>query len=116
MFRPQAKCHEILTCDVSLRTNFADNSSNADSPNIYIYDAREDAAPLLTAEKLHSRPVHVISYNPIYDCVVSVDTSGMLEYWQPTPDFSKPKQVFEFKSKTDLYDFKKVFTTRGHLI
>lgn len=31
----------------------------------------------------------------------------MIEYWQPNNDFQKPNDVFEFKSKTDLYDFKK---------
>lgn len=31
----------------------------------------------------------------------------MIEYWQPSGDFQKPNEVFEFKSKTDLYDFKK---------
>lgn len=82
-------------------------SSDADSPNIYIYNARGDGTPLHTLEKIHSRPVHIISYNPIYDCVVSVDTGGMIEYWQPSEDFQKPSEVFEFKSKTDLYDFKK---------
>jgi len=87
--------------------NVTDCSSDADSSNIYIYNARDDGTPLHTLEKIHSRPVHIISYNPIYDCVVSADTGGMIEYWQPSGDFQKPSQVFEFKSKTDLYDFKK---------
>ena len=56
---------------------------------------------------MHTRPVHIITYNPIYDCVVSADTGGMIEYWQPSGDFVKPMEVFDFKSKTDLYDFKK---------
>jgi peptidylprolyl isomerase domain and WD repeat-containing protein 1 len=89
----------------------ADISSDADSPNIYIYNAREDAAPLHTLEKTHSRPVHVMTYNPLFHCVVSVDTGGMLEYWEPSGDFQKPTDVFDFKSKTDLYDFKKVPST-----
>jgi len=81
--------------------------SDADSSNIYIYNAREDATPLHALEKLHSRPVHIMTYNAAHDCVVSVDNGGMIEYWRPSGDFQKPKDVFEFKSKTDLYDFKK---------
>jgi peptidylprolyl isomerase domain and WD repeat-containing protein 1 len=49
-----------------------------------------------------------MTYNPIYNCVVSVDNGGMIEYWEPSGDFQKPMDLFEFKSKTDLYDFKKV--------
>jgi peptidylprolyl isomerase domain and WD repeat-containing protein 1 len=60
---------------------------------------------------MHAKPVHIITYNPIYDCVISVDTGGMLEYWEPSGDYQKPTDVFDFKSKTDLYEFKKVLPT-----
>jgi len=82
-------------------------SSDADLSNIHIYNTRGDGTPLHTIEKLHSRPVHIMSYNPVYNCVVSADTGGMMEYWQPTGDYQKPHDVFEYKSQTDLYDFKK---------
>jgi peptidylprolyl isomerase domain and WD repeat-containing protein 1 len=108
MFCAQAQRNEVATRDVSPSSTSADNSSDADSSAIHICNAREDAAALFSLEKLHSKPVHILSYNPIYDCVISADTSGMVEYWQPTSESPKPKEVFEFKSKTDLYDFKKV--------
>jgi len=82
-------------------------SSDADSSAIHIYNARDDGTPLHTLDKIHSRPVHIISYNAIHDCVLSADIGGMLEYWQPTETFAKPPSVFSFKSQTDLYDFKK---------
>jgi len=45
--------------------------------------------------------------------VISVDTSGMLEYWEPEEPFDLPKNVnFEYKAETDLYDFKKVSKMR----
>ena len=110
MFRTQTKCHDTLTCHVISSLNNSNISSDADSSRIYIYNAHEDATALYTLDKIHSRPVHILSYNPIHDCVVSVDTGGMIEYWQPSGDFQKPNDVFEFKSKSDLYDFKKVFT------
>jgi len=84
------------------------SSSDADSPNIHIYNARKDAGPVHTLDKMHTKPVHIITYNPIYDCVISVDTGGMLEYWEPSGDYQKPTVVFNFKSETDLYEFKKV--------
>jgi len=34
----------------------------------------------------------------------------MIEYWEPSGEFSKPMDLFELKSKTDLYDFKRVVT------
>jgi len=105
--RAQTKRYDSLISHVCLLINYANYSSDADSSNIHIYNARGDATPLHTIDKLHSRPVHILSYNPSYDCVVSADTGGMIEYWQPTGDYQKPKVVFEFKSKTDLYDFKK---------
>jgi peptidylprolyl isomerase domain and WD repeat-containing protein 1 len=83
-------------------------SSDADSPNIYIYNVRKDSNPVHTLDKMHTKPVHIMTYNPIYDCVISVDTGGMIEYWEPSGDYQKPTDVFDFKSKTDLYEFKKV--------
>lgn len=45
--------------------------------------------------------------------MISVDTSGMLEYWEPEEPFDLPKNVnFEYKAETDLYDFKKVSKMR----
>jgi peptidylprolyl isomerase domain and WD repeat-containing protein 1 len=50
-------------------------------------------------------------YSDQYDCVLSADTNGFVEYWRPAEPFGLPKNVpgmWEFKSKTDLYEFKKV--------
>lgn len=47
-------------------------------------------------------------YNEPYNCVVSADEGGMLEYWKPEEPYDPPQGVWEFKSATDLYDFKKV--------
>jgi hypothetical protein len=48
-------------------------------------------------------------FNARFNTVISVDTSGMLEYWVPEEPFDLPKNVnFEYKAETDLYDFKKV--------
>ena len=52
-----------------------------------------------------------IQYADAYDTVVSADESGFLEYWQPTEPYEPPKHIkgmWQLKSQTDLYEFKKV--------
>ncbi|TDL23225.1 hypothetical protein BD410DRAFT_787555 [Rickenella mellea] len=77
---------------------------------IRIYDGRGDGKPLLTIDKLHRSPVHLMTYNDRYDTVISADEGGFVEYWQPVEPFELPKDVpglWSFKSETDLYEFKK---------
>lgn len=83
--------------------------SDSVEPTVAIYDGRgENPNPLHTVEKLHRRIVHLMAFNDKYNCVISCDDSGMVEYWSPRPEreFSKPDNVFEFKSETGLFDFK----------
>ncbi|ETN38653.1 uncharacterized protein HMPREF1541_06690 [Cyphellophora europaea CBS 101466] len=76
--------------------------------SIRIYDGRgENQKPLHTLSNLHRAEVVAMAYNPAYDCVVSADAGGMVEYWQPSGSYEKPENVFEMKSKTNLFDFKK---------
>ncbi|KXT11954.1 hypothetical protein AC579_1016 [Pseudocercospora musae] len=82
-------------------------SSETDG-SISIYDGRgENQKPMHTVSGLHRKPVHVLAYNAAYDCVLSADESGMIEYWQPSGSYEKPSNVFEMKSSTNLFEFKK---------
>ncbi|RXK38359.1 peptidylprolyl isomerase domain and WD-repeat protein 1 [Tremella mesenterica] len=83
--------------------------SDVSSPAIRIYDGRGDGKPLYELIKLHKAPVHIISYTPKYDCVISADEDGFVEYWQPNEPWGLPPipGLWEFKSSTDLYQFKK---------
>jgi peptidylprolyl isomerase domain and WD repeat-containing protein 1 len=82
--------------------------SDEQSPNIYIFDARgEDSQPVKVLPNTHKTPVWILAYNAAFDCVLSSDSSGMIEYWTPKDDYSKPESVFELKSTTNLYDFRK---------
>jgi peptidylprolyl isomerase domain and WD repeat-containing protein 1 len=75
---------------------------------IRIYDGRgENLEPLHTLKSIHRTPVSLMAYNNAYDCVVSVDTGGMLEYWRPSGTFEKPSNVWTLKSSTNLFEFKK---------
>jgi peptidylprolyl isomerase domain and WD repeat-containing protein 1 len=75
---------------------------------INIYDGRgERQTPIHTLKSLHRSSVVAMAYNPAFDCVLSADESGMIEYWTPRDSFDKPETVFKMKSSTSLFDFKK---------
>ncbi|KAG9253270.1 cyclophilin-type peptidyl-prolyl cis-trans isomerase [Emericellopsis atlantica] len=82
--------------------------SEATKPLIHVYDGRgEREEPIHTIKGLHRKPVHLMTYNNSFDCVVSADEGGMIEYWRPSGSYEKPDNVFEYKSSTNLFDFKK---------
>ncbi|TPX66944.1 hypothetical protein SpCBS45565_g04120 [Spizellomyces sp. 'palustris'] len=86
--------------------------SDRESSAIHLYDGRGGPDSLFTINNLHIDPVHIMRYNPTADVIVSVDSGGMVEYWQPDVDSgytlpSSPVVDWEFKSDTDLYEFKK---------
>lgn len=96
-----------------------------DSNKILFFDCRgENTKPICTASKVHRAPVVAMAYNPAFHCVVSADESGTVEYWRP-PDASailadnaevqveKPDGVFNMKSATSLFEFKKVGPVAG---
>lgn len=56
---------------------------------------------------LHRSTISQMAYNNHYDCAISADESGMVEYWRPSGSYEKPGNVFEYKSSTDLFEFKK---------
>ena len=79
-----------------------------ESKDIEIYDGRgESQMPVHTISKLHRGAVRTIAFNGEYDCAISADDNGMVEYWQPGGSYEKPDNVFKFKSSTDLFEFKK---------
>jgi peptidylprolyl isomerase domain and WD repeat-containing protein 1 len=83
------------------------------SSTIRIYDGRgENPAPLHTLKSVHRSPISAIAFNDAYNCVVSADESGMIEYWRASDGtFEKPDNVFELKSSTNLFEFKKAKST-----
>ncbi|KAI0845291.1 hypothetical protein F5Y00DRAFT_246561 [Daldinia vernicosa] len=86
--------------------------SDDSKPLIYIYDGRgENQTPIHTIKGLHRSPVSIMAFNDAFDCVVSADDNGMLEYWSPSANYEKPENVFQYKSSTNLFDFKKAKST-----
>ena len=79
---------------------------------ISIYDGRgESQKPLHILSSVHRSPVILMAFNNAYDCVISADEAGMIEYWQPHGSYDKPNNVFEFKTSTNLFEFKKSKST-----
>ena len=85
--------------------------SDAGSSAIRVYQARGESAAVGESAALHASPVHLMRYNEPMDCVVSIDTAGMVEYWRPS-DFEQPTLgvSFRFKAETDLFEFAKAKT------
>ncbi|POS69332.1 peptidyl-prolyl cis-trans isomerase cyp15 [Diaporthe helianthi] len=82
--------------------------SDAGTPVIHLYDGRgEKQDPMHTIKGLHRNAVSLMAFNNAYDCVVSTDEGGMVEYWRPSGSYDKPDSVFQYKSSTNLFDFKK---------
>lgn len=76
--------------------------------SIRIFDGRGDnQEPIHIISGLHRSVVSLMAFNNEYDCVISADENGMVEYWRPGGDYEKPDNVFEYKSSTDLFEFKK---------
>ncbi|KAL3476756.1 hypothetical protein BJX99DRAFT_136292 [Aspergillus californicus] len=83
------------------------------SSTIQILDGRgENSTPLNILKSIHRNPVAAIAFNDAYNCVISADESGMIEYWRASDgSFEKPDNVFELKSSTNLFEFKKSKST-----
>ncbi|ELQ37891.1 peptidyl-prolyl cis-trans isomerase cyp15 [Pyricularia oryzae Y34] len=82
--------------------------SEFEKPLIHILDGRgEKTESIHTIKGLHRSPVTLMIFNDAYDCVISADQGGMLEYWRPNETYQKPGNVFAMKSSTNLFEFKK---------
>ncbi|XP_055690534.1 peptidylprolyl isomerase domain and WD repeat-containing protein 1 [Lutzomyia longipalpis] len=84
--------------------------TDADSNLIFVYDAKGDHKLLYTFDKLHTAPVIILRYNPVYEVVISVDVKGILEYRTgPKGEFTFPSKIVSFNSKLDtsLFEFAK---------
>lgn len=82
--------------------------SDKNSPNIYIFDAREGNNESKDVVQFHSSPVIGMGYNEPFDCIISTDKKGTIEYWSPTTkELLKEFLSFESKMETDLYSLTK---------
>ena len=87
------------------------------SSTIQVFDGRGgNQAPMHTVKSIHRAPVASMAFNSAFDCVISADESGMIEYWRAGDgSFEKPDNVFDLKSSTNLFEFKKAKSTPASL-
>jgi peptidylprolyl isomerase domain and WD repeat-containing protein 1 len=113
-FTPRACCwvHKRGRADTILAI------SEEGSKNIHLFDGQGGGTPMSTIDTIHKSPCHLLTYNEPADCIISADTSGMIEYWTPSEPYELPKNkgLWEFKSRTDLFDFKKSKSTPTSLV
>lgn len=82
--------------------------SHEDNGDISLHDGRGERDTALDVVRgLHRKSVQAMAYNNAFDCVVSADANGMVEYWRPSGNFEKPSSVFEVKSSTSLFELRK---------
>lgn len=83
---------------------------------IQVFDGRgEKNEPVHIIKSLHRSPIRCMAFNDAFDCVVSSDEGGSVEYWRPGGNYDKPDNVFAYKSSTDLFDFKKAKSSPASL-
>ncbi|KAJ2722248.1 Peptidyl-prolyl cis-trans isomerase cyp15 [Coemansia sp. Benny D115] len=107
-------CAPSMLCWVSDPLDRSNCIAVADSeqPKVLIYDPYESATPKRVISSIHRQPITLMAYNPLYECMVSIDKDGMVEFWSLLEPGKLPSSVdFVLKSQTDLYEFKKSKST-----
>ncbi|KAL9253822.1 Peptidyl-prolyl cis-trans isomerase CYP71-like protein [Drosera capensis] len=86
--------------------------SDRNSSFVHIYDVRDGSNEPIISKEIHLDPIKVMKYISTFDTVVSADTSGIIEYWNPsTLQFPESGVKFKFKTDTDLLEVVKCKTT-----
>ncbi|GMH11120.1 hypothetical protein Nepgr_012961 [Nepenthes gracilis] len=87
-------------------------TSDRNSSLVHIYDVRAGSNEPIISKEIHLDPVKVLKYNPVFDTVISADTHGLIEYWNPsTLEFPESGVNFRLKTDTDLLEILKCKTT-----
>lgn len=72
------------------------------SSHVHLIDT-EDEESTVVLKSVHKTPITAVHYSPKFDCFLSCDARGMLEYWEENG--SIPNSVdFKLKSETDLFE------------
>ncbi|CAI8592901.1 unnamed protein product [Vicia faba] len=86
--------------------------SDRNSSFVHIYDARSGSNDPIISKEIHSSPIKVMKFNPVYDTVISADAKGFIEYWNPTTlQFPEDEVSFKVRSDTNLFEIVKCKTS-----
>ncbi|KAK8020961.1 hypothetical protein PG990_006099 [Apiospora arundinis] len=107
------KIFDVITFDLlaMLTLDYTPSSRRHNASDQHLRRSGENQTPIHTIKGLHRSVVTIMAFNDTYDCVVSADDNGMVEYWSPNSNYEKPESVFQYKSSTNLFDFKKAKST-----
>ncbi|ODV77842.1 uncharacterized protein CANTADRAFT_69014 [Suhomyces tanzawaensis NRRL Y-17324] len=105
-----------------LNTDFIPNTRTSES-NCWFYTNNEEKLlvndqdsnkmVVMTEEEIemidspHKHPIHCMSFNSKYQCFLSSDIRGILEYWSPSTRTLPDGISFQYKSETDLFELVK---------
>lgn len=76
--------------------------SDANHGEIHFFNEKQK----LNSMCLHKNPVILLKYNSKFNTMLSIDTSGTMEYWIPKSPYKAP-DLWKYKSDTDLHVYKK---------
>jgi peptidylprolyl isomerase domain and WD repeat-containing protein 1 len=112
-FLPGSVCWAYGSASAQARLAISDRESG----QISFFDARGDGKALQVANDIHKLPIVCMNYNPVFECMVTVDKSGLMEFWQPVAPFGIPSLLsWRLKSETDLYEFVKTGSVPSCLV
>jgi len=72
------------------------------SGNMHIIKG-ESKGEILKTIKIHSFPILVMKFNVVYNTLITIDQSGMIEYSEPQTSELPSTVNFKYKAETDLY-------------
>lgn len=79
--------------------------SEAESCNLHLIDPVDETVKIVS--NIHRSPVTCVAYNYKFDCLISGDRRGMIEYWS-AENLEPPNNLnFKYKSQTDLIELVK---------
>lgn len=90
----------------------------AELPKVAVYKLADLTVPHFILTTPHLKPITQLVYNAVHNAVISIDSSGTIEYWQipatlPAPNTSTPATTniaslkFRSKLRTHLYELKR---------
>eukprot|EP01100_Stratorugosa_tubuloviscum_P015042 TRINITY_DN8434_c0_g1_i1.p1 TRINITY_DN8434_c0_g1~~TRINITY_DN8434_c0_g1_i1.p1 ORF type:complete len:648 (+),score=233.81 TRINITY_DN8434_c0_g1_i1:37-1944(+) len=91
--------------------------SDFDSNKIFIYEPRSESNVPIQTFTINEHPVSQMKFNSTFNCIISIDVQGNIEYCSASEPYSTDLNFlsFEFKVETDLYDLLKCNTTATSL-
>ncbi|EGW32606.1 uncharacterized protein SPAPADRAFT_61670 [Spathaspora passalidarum NRRL Y-27907] len=92
--------------------------SDQDTNNVFWIVSEEEVQEqtLVAKESPHKRPIRSIVYSYKYECFISCDEKGLVEYWHPKSLQLPLGLEFKIKSQTDMFKLIKTKTIPNNIL